>query len=104
MATLEELDDAHLLLHLVDVSSPDFEDRIETVDELLVPLGLKEKKRLIVFNKIDKINGAFLKNIEDRYRAVSVSSLKKIGIERLIWTIEAELAGMELLSEMEKVN
>ncbi len=47
MATLEELDDAHLLLHLVDVSSPDFEDRIETVDELLVPLGLKEKNDLL---------------------------------------------------------
>ncbi len=73
------------------------------MDELLVPF-LKKKKRLIVFNKIDKINGAFLKNIEDRYRAVSISSLKKVGIERLIWTIEAELAGMELLGEKEKVN
>ena len=48
------------------------------MEEILVPLGLKEKKRLVVFNKIDKINGSFLKNIEDRYRAVSISSLKKI--------------------------
>ncbi|MBP1733758.1 MAG: GTPase HflX [Deltaproteobacteria bacterium] len=92
VATLEELDDAHLLLHLVDASSPDFEDRIEAVEKILVTLGLKEKKRLIVFNKIDKINGTFIKNIEDRYRAVSISSLKKIGIEGLIRAIEAELA------------
>jgi GTPase len=99
IATLEELDDAHLLLHLVDVSSPDFEDKIGAVEEILVTLGLKEKRRLIVFNKIDKINSTFLKNIEDRYRAVSISSLKRTGIDRLILAIEAELAGMKPLSE-----
>lgn len=91
IATLEELDDAHLLLHLVDISAHDFEDKMETVDGILANLGLKEKRKLIVFNKIDKIDGAFLRNVEDRYRAVSISSLKKIGIERLILTIESEL-------------
>jgi GTPase len=93
VATLEELDDAYLLLHLVDVGSPDFEDKIKAVEDILTTLGLKEKKRLIVFNKIDKTDRTFLKNIEDRYRAVSISSLKKIGIERLIQAIEAELSG-----------
>jgi GTP-binding protein HflX len=93
IATLEELDDAYLLLHLVDVSSPDFEDKIETVKDILATLDLKEKKRLIVFNKIDKTDRTFLKNIEDRYKAVSISSLKKIGIDRLIIAIEAELTG-----------
>jgi GTP-binding protein HflX len=92
VATLEELDDAYLLLHLVDVGSPDFEDKIKAVEDILTTLGLKEKKRLIVFNKIDKTDRTFLKNIEDRYRAVSISSLKKIGIERLIQSIEAELS------------
>jgi len=92
VATLEELDDAYLLLHLVDVGSPDFEDKIKAVEDILTTLGLKEKKRLIVFNKIDKTDHTFLKNIEDRYRAVSISSLKKIGIERLIQSIEAELS------------
>jgi len=92
VATLEELDDAYLLLHLVDVGSPDFEDKIKAVEDILTTLGLKEKKRLIVFNKIDKTDRTFLKNIEDRYRAVSISSLKKIGIDRLIQAIEVELA------------
>ena len=92
VATLEELDDAYLLLHLVDVGSPDFEDKIKAVEDILTTLGLKEKKRLIVFNKIDKTDRTFLKNIEDRYRAVSISSLKKIGIDRLIQAIEAELS------------
>jgi GTP-binding protein HflX len=93
VATLEELDDAYLLLHLVDVGSPDFEDKIKAVEDILTTLGLKEKKRLIVFNKIDKTDRTFLKNIEDRYRAVSISSLKKIGIDRLIQTIEVGLSG-----------
>ncbi|OPY80972.1 MAG: GTPase HflX [Syntrophorhabdus sp. PtaU1.Bin153] len=92
IATLEELDDAHLLLHLVDVSSPDFEERILTVEAILSALNLGQKKRLVVFNKIDKIEGSFLKHIEDRYRAVSISSLKKTGIERLMEAIEAKLA------------
>ena len=92
VATLEELDDAYLLLHLVDVGSPDFEDKIKAVEDILTTLGLKEKKRLIVFNKIDKTDRTFLKNIEDRYRAVSISSLKKIGIDRLIQAIEVELS------------
>jgi GTP-binding protein HflX len=92
VATLEELDDAYLLLHLVDVGSPDFEDKIKAVEDILTTLGLKDKKRLIVFNKIDKTDRTFLKNIEDRYRAVSISSLKKIGIDRLIQAIEVELS------------
>jgi GTPase len=92
IATLEELDDANLLLHLVDVSAPDFEEKIEAVGDILETLGLRDKNRLIVFNKIDRINGTFLKNIEERYRAVSISSLKRIGIERLVQEIETELA------------
>jgi GTP-binding protein HflX len=74
------------------VGSPDFEDKIKAVEDILTTLGLKEKKRLIVFNKIDKTDFTFLKNIEDRYRAVSISSLKKIGIDRLIQAIEVELS------------
>jgi GTP-binding protein HflX len=92
IATLEELNDAHLLLHLVDISSPDFEDKIQTVEEILSTLNLKEKKRLIVFNKMDRIDPTFLRNIEDRYKAVSISSLRKEGIDRLLTAVEAELS------------
>ncbi|HBA56015.1 GTPase HflX [Syntrophorhabdus aromaticivorans] len=95
IATLEELGDAHLLLHLVDISSPDFEERIRTVEDILATLNLGRKERLIVFNKIDKIEGPFLKYVEDRYKAVSISSLKKTGIDRLIGVIEAKLAQVE---------
>jgi len=80
---------------LVDISSPDFEERIRTVEDILATLNLGRKERLIVFNKIDKIEGPFLKYVEDRYKAVSISSLKKTGIDRLIGVIEAKLAQVE---------
>ena len=92
IATLEELEDAYLLLHLVDISSPDFEERIHTVEEILSTLNLEGKKRLIVFNKIDKMDRAFLRKIEERYNAVSISCLKKEGIEGLIERIQTEVA------------
>ncbi len=91
VATLEELDDADLLLHLVDISSPDFEERIRTVEDLIAPLKLEGKKRMIVFNKIDKMDRESIRNIERRYDAVSISCLKKQGIERLIAAIEVEI-------------
>lgn len=91
IATLEELRDAHLLIHLVDISTADFEDKIKAVDEILDFLDLQNKERLIVFNKIDKIDRSFIKNLEQRYNAISISCLKKIGIERLIDSIEGRL-------------
>ena len=91
MATLEELEDAHLLLHLVDISAADFEDRIESVEGVINSLGLAHKKRLIVFNKIDKIDRTFIPNIEKRYDAVSISAFKKEGIDRLVPAIEEAL-------------
>ena len=93
MATLEELKDAHLLLHLVDISAPDFEERMEAVDSIIATLGLRDKATLIVFNKIDKVDRSFVRLMEERYRAASISSLKKEGIERLLTFIEERLAG-----------
>ncbi|MBP7529052.1 MAG: GTPase HflX, partial [Syntrophorhabdaceae bacterium] len=92
MATLEELEDAHLLLHLVDISAPDFEDRIVSVENVIDGLGLSNKKRLIVFNKTDRVNPALIPNVERRYNAVSISSLRKVGIDRLVEAIESALA------------
>ncbi|MDD2319815.1 MAG: GTPase HflX [Geobacteraceae bacterium] len=54
-ATLEELRDADLLLHLVDWSNPRFEEQIHQVEEILEELQLSDKPRLLVFNKSDLI-------------------------------------------------
>ncbi len=52
-ATLEELAEASLLLHVVDVSSPDAPEQCQTVEDILDEMGLKDKKRITALNKID---------------------------------------------------
>jgi len=54
-ATLDELADANLLLHVVDCAARDFRDQIATVDKLLDELGLAATPRVLVFNKIDAL-------------------------------------------------
>jgi GTP-binding protein HflX len=55
-ATLEELQDADLLLHLVDAANPRFEDQVAQVRTILAELGLVDKPELLVFNKADILN------------------------------------------------
>ena len=52
-STLDETREADLLLHVVDISHPDFEDQIKVVEKTLADLGCADKPSLIVFNKID---------------------------------------------------
>jgi len=52
-ATLEEAVVADLLIHLVDVSNPEFESHFETTESVLAEIGATENPRLLVFNKID---------------------------------------------------
>lgn len=56
-ATLEELNEADLLLHLVDISSKTAAEQCHTVEELLDELKVGDKPRLLVLNKIDKLGG-----------------------------------------------
>lgn len=52
-STLDEVREADLLLHVVDISHPDFEEQIEVVNQTLKELGCSEKPMMIIFNKID---------------------------------------------------
>jgi GTP-binding protein HflX len=54
-ATLEEVVQADLLLHVVDASDPESERQIEAVEEVLEKIGAKDKDTLILFNKIDRL-------------------------------------------------
>lgn len=75
-STLEELADADLLLHLVDVSDDDFEERIEAVDRILDELELSHKERLLVFNKCDLLDDEIARTIATRYDAIPISALR----------------------------
>ena len=52
-STLDEVREADLLLHVVDISHPEFEDQIKVVEKTLADLGASDKPSMIVFNKID---------------------------------------------------
>ena len=52
-STLDEVREADLLVHVVDISHPDFEEQIQVVEQTLKDLGCAEKPSMIVFNKID---------------------------------------------------
>ena len=91
-ATLEELRDASLLIHVVDAASPDFERRIEAVQKVLADLGLSKKPELLVFNQIDRLPEGAAAVLERRHGCVAVSALERRGInelliraERLVW-------------------
>ncbi|MDY4040195.1 MAG: GTPase HflX [Prevotella sp.] len=53
-STLDEVREADLLVHVVDISHPDFEEQINVVEKTLTELGCADKPSMIIFNKIDK--------------------------------------------------
>jgi GTP-binding protein HflX len=83
-ATLEELDDADLLLHVVDASDPRMDGQVEAVEKILGELGLSSKPRVVVLNKIDRLSGAEAAALASRRGAVAVSAEEKTGFERLL--------------------
>ncbi|MBI5213767.1 MAG: GTPase HflX [Nitrospirae bacterium] len=90
-ATLEELEDADLLLHLVDISNSRFEQQIASVENILNDLKIKDKPRLIVFNKIDKAPSEEVANIVSRYGAVGVSAIKSDTLQPILNAIEQRI-------------
>ncbi len=81
-STLEEVTEADLLLHVVDVSSPTFEEQIKVVKETLTELGADDKPTLMVFNKIDLLNDrTILQTLADEYpHRVFISAMRGINI------------------------
>jgi GTP-binding protein HflX len=77
-ATLEELADADALIHVVDISTPDWEGRMEAVGRVLSELGLQDKPQIVVFNKADVYDGeASLEALCARTGAVPTSALDR---------------------------
>lgn len=87
-ATLEELEYASLLLHVIDASNPDWREQAQVVDELIGELGASQTPRIEVFNKCDKYYMDILPHGED---AVSVSAKTGEGLEKLLSLIAKRL-------------
>jgi GTP-binding protein HflX len=95
-ATLEELGDASLLIHVVDASAEDFERRIEAVRGVIEEIGHGELPELLVFNQIDKLPPGMGEILAGRYGAVAVSALQRLGLAELLERAESMLWSDEL--------
>ncbi len=75
-ATLEELRDADLLLNVIDISHPRFEDQMAAVEKILEDLGLKQIPVLRVFNKADRVDPETAQRLSRAFDAVCISALR----------------------------
>jgi GTP-binding protein HflX len=87
-ATLEELHDADLLLHVVDVSSPQCEEHIRSVEDVLEQLGLQRKPILIALNKMDRLSDEEVARAVRRFGGVPISALSTETLRPLISALE----------------
>jgi len=91
-ATLEELEEADVLLHVVDASHPGFEEQMEAVEALLGELELGRRPTIVALNKVDRLEpGAALGALVDRFDGVAVSARTGEGMDALIDRIERAL-------------
>jgi GTP-binding protein HflX len=95
-ATLEELADAHLLLHVVDISNQRFEEHIRAVDRILGDLELHQIPRILVFNKIDLIPEEEIAPFCRRFEAIAVSACRRETFADLLREMEERCWGREV--------
>ena len=99
-STLDEVREADLLLHIVDISHPDFEDQIKVVDKTLSELGCSDKPQMIVFNKIDAYTWEE-KDADD----LTPATARNVSLQELIHTWMSRLQGDCLfISAQERTN
>jgi GTP-binding protein HflX len=94
-ATLEELEDADLLLHVVDLSNPRLEEHIRAVERILQELEFDRIPRLLVFNKVDLVAEEEVRALCRRFNAIPVSARDRrtfgpllAELERRFWPQE----------------
>ena len=99
-ATLEEVVQADLLLHVVDISHPQAEEQIQAVNAVLAEIGAGEKPTIMVFNKVDQLNGGagktatggVLNRLQEKFpHAVAISAVTGEGITTLLAELGTQL-------------
>ena len=87
-STMDEVRYADLLLKVVDISHPDYQEQMRTTEELLDELGLTDTPSVWVFNKIDQIDSNRLSHVLRLYpKAIAVSGIQGKGLNRLRETV-----------------
>ena len=99
-ATLEEVSEADLLIHIVDLSHPRVDEQMEAVDRVIKELDAYGKQTLIVFNKIDNLAN---REVVDSYLrrfpgSVAISARTGEGVNQLVQALEGALSSWRLRS------
>ncbi|MDQ6809733.1 MAG: GTPase HflX [Verrucomicrobiota bacterium] len=99
-ATLEEVGEADLLLHVVDLSHPRVDEHIEAVDNVTKELGAFGKQTLMIFNKVDALQN---REVVDMYRqrfpgSIAISARTGEGVATFVERLQDELASWRLHS------
>ncbi len=80
-ATLEEVEEADMIIHLVDISQRDWQEQMEVTTQVLEEMACDNKPTLLIFNKIDLISQAKLYSVKREFpHALFISALNKLGM------------------------
>ena len=90
-ATLEELEDADLLLHIIDISNPRHEEQIKSVEKILADLNLHNKATVRVLNKMDRVSPQTSTRISRKLRGIAISARSKATLLPLIDEMEKRI-------------
>ena len=102
-ATLEEVVQADLLVHVVDASHPQAEEQILSVDAVLREIGAEGKPTLMVFNKIDQLNGnrdTLTRFLERHPGGVGISATPREGLAALLAELGSQLRPIREFMEL----
>jgi len=87
-ATLEELEDADLLLHIIDISNPRYEEQIKSVEKILADLNLQNTATIRVLNKMDRVSLQAGTRLARKLKGITVSARSKVTLLPLINEME----------------
>ena len=82
-STLNEITESDLLLHIVDISHPNYEEHIDSVNEILGQIDSSDKPLILVYNKIDSIDDHSFIELNKTDKKEYISAQKKININQL---------------------
>jgi len=87
-ATLEELEEADLLVHVLDASDPWVERHLTAVNAILKDLSLEDRPLLLVWNKADAADAQRLRDLQHHNGGIAVSALEGLGLDTLLLKME----------------
>lgn len=104
-STLSEVVESDILLHVIDVSNPNFEEQISVVKDTLDEIGASGRKTVDVFNKVDQLNDfEKLERLMEEYPdAVFISAQKGLNVEKLLNKVKDDLS-KEYIERMIKIK